>query len=142
MSQLKQITPFVLCQSLNRQIRFYTGVLGFELTFQAENYAYLRQGQAALRLLECPPRADGRQLGQDQSFYIDTDGLDALYAKMKPALDQLATGRVRAPFDQDYGQREFHVLDEDGTLVFFGEPNSATPSMSTEPGSKPDAGSL
>jgi hypothetical protein len=33
----------------------------------------------------------------------------------------LPDGRVRAPFDQPYGQREFHVLDEDGTLVFFGE---------------------
>ena len=33
----------------------------------------------------------------------------------------LPDGRVRPPFDQPYLQREFHVIDEDGTLVFFGE---------------------
>jgi hypothetical protein len=45
----------------------------------------------------------------------------AFYATLKPALDTLAQGRIRAPFNQDYGQREFHVTDEDCTLIFFGE---------------------
>ena len=40
---------------------------------------------------------------------------------MKLRLDPLPKGRVRAPFNQDYGQREFHVIDEDCTLIFFGE---------------------
>ena len=31
-------------------------------------------------------------------------------------------GRVRPPVAQDYGPREFHGLDEDGALVFFGQP--------------------
>lgn len=57
-----------------------------------------------------------------QSCYIDVLGLDALYEELKPNLDKLPSGRVRAPFDQSYGQREFHVIDEDALLVFFGEP--------------------
>ena len=40
---------------------------------------------------------------------------------MRPALSKLPVGRVRATFNQDYGQREFHVSDEDCTLTFFGE---------------------
>jgi len=112
-----QITPFVRCASLARQ----RGVLGFECAFQADNYAFLRHGRVALRLLECPPEPDGRTLGYNQSFYFDVEGIDALYGELKAGLDRLAPGRVRAPFDQDYGQREFHVLDEDGTLVFFGQ---------------------
>lgn len=120
MPKLLQVTPFVLCSDLQRQIDFYCQKLGFDLGFQQDNYAYLSQGGAGLRLLECPPRADGKPLGDEMSFYIDTDDLDGLYDALRPGLESLPQGRVRAPFDQPYGQREFHVLDEDGALVFFG----------------------
>ncbi len=116
-----QITPFVLCRDLQRQITFYETYLGFTLGFQADNYAFLKREQVAVRLLECPPRTDGLPLGHDQSFYIDVRGIDALFVDLKPALDMLPPDRVRPPFDQPYGQREFHVLDEDGAVVFFGE---------------------
>ncbi|MBE1282385.1 MAG: VOC family protein [Rhodobacteraceae bacterium] len=119
--QLKQITPFVLCSDLERQITFYKDRLGFDLGFRQDNYAFLRRDAVAIRLLECPQRADGRPLGDDQSFYIDVNGLDAVYSEMESRLAELPAGRVRPPFNQPYGQREFHVLDEDGTLVFFGE---------------------
>ncbi len=121
MAELLQITPFVLCCSLDRQIAFYCNVLGFEKGFQSDNYAFLRRGRVAVRLLECPPNLDGRALGPEHSFYIDVTRLDAHFTSMQPQLDDLPKGRVRAPFDQHYGQREFHVLDEDGALVFFGE---------------------
>lgn len=120
MPELLQVTPFVLCSDLQRQIEFYCQKLGFFCTFQADNYAYLKQGAVALRLLECPARADGKPMGGDMSFYIDTDDVDQLYQNLRQGLGDLAPQRVRAPFDQPYGQREFHVLDEDGALVFFG----------------------
>ncbi len=68
-----------------------------------------------------PPRKDGSPLGDDQSFYIDVDGIDELFESLHPGLANLPEGRVRPPFDQPYQQREFHVIDEDGTLVFFGQ---------------------
>lgn len=119
-SLVQAVTPFVLCSNLDAQLAFYTRCLGFELRFRAQNYAYLRHGGAALRLLECPPNADGTPLGQNQSFYIDVVDVDALYDQLRSALAMLPEDRVRAPFDQPYGQREFHVIDEDGALVFFG----------------------
>lgn len=119
MPELFQVTPFVLCLDLQRQIEFYSRVLGFSCAFQADNYAYLKQGPVALRLLECPAQPDGKPLGAEMSFSIDTDDVDQLYQDLLPGLRQLAPDRVRAPFDQPYGQREFHVIDEDGALVFF-----------------------
>ncbi|MBO9402034.1 VOC family protein [Shimia sp. R9_3] len=119
--QLIQITPFVPCRNLERQIGFYRDVLGFELGFQAENYAFLRAGPVAIRLIEVEEGEDLAAAGKETSFYIDVVGIDALYERLRPELETLAEGRVRAPFDQDYGQREFHVKDEDCTLVFFGE---------------------
>ena len=52
---------------------------------------------------------------------IRVRGLDALYAALKSKLDSLPEGRVRPPFDQPYGVREFHVKDPDGCLLFFAE---------------------
>ncbi len=121
MPEVLQITPFVLCASLEAQIDFYCRRLGFECGFKQDNYAFLSRGSVAVRLLECPPRTDGKPLGDNQSFYIDVKGIDALYDSLKDGLSDLPEGRVRPPFDQPYLQREFHVLDEDGTLIFFGE---------------------
>ena len=119
--RLTQITPFVPCTRLEAQIGFYRDILGFSVSFRADNYAFLRRDAVAIRLIEVDANIVLHHPEREQSFYIDVDGVDALYADMKPALESLPKGRVRAPFDQDYGQREFHVTDEDCTLVFFGQ---------------------
>lgn len=119
--RLTQITPFVPCTDLAAQVHFYGAVLGFETGFLADNYAFMRRDGAALRLVEVDRTVDLSDPAREHSFYIDVAGLDALYASLKPRLDGLPQGRVRAPFTQPYGQREFHVADEDCTLVFFGE---------------------
>ncbi|MBM1309326.1 VOC family protein [Sulfitobacter mediterraneus] len=119
--RLTQITPFVPCTTLAAQIGFYRDTLGFTLGFEADNYAFLRRDGVAVRLVEVCADIDLKDPAREGSFYIDVQGIDALYADLKPMLDRLPAGRVRAPFNQDYGQREFHVADEDCTLVFFGE---------------------
>ena len=119
--RLTQITPFVPCTSLDRQIAFYRDMLGFEVRYQADTYAFLKRDAVAIRLVEVWPEVDLSHPEREGSFYIDVEGIDSLYAELAPRLAQLPADRVRAPFDQDYGQREFHVADEDCTLVFFGE---------------------
>ena len=119
--RLTQITPFVPCTKLEDQIAFYRDTLGFTVGFQAENYAFLKRDDAAIRLVEVDASIDLKTPEREGSFYIDVRDIDAVYAAMQPALSKLPQGRVRAPFNQDYGQREFHVIDEDCTLIFFGE---------------------
>lgn len=118
---VKQITPFVLTSSLHKALGFYEDVLGFQCTFRADNYAFIRRQGIAIRLLEVEPDCNLNDPRRQQSCYIDVDGLDELFMELKPKLDLLPEGRVRAPFNQDYGQREFHVTDEDALLIFFGE---------------------
>jgi len=118
---LKQIIPFVPCTSLSAQIAFYRDVLGFTVGFQAENYAFLKRDAVAIPLVEVWSEVDLKHPEREGSFYIDVEGLDDLYEAMRHALSKLPVGRVRAPFNQDYGQREFHVSDENCTLIFFGE---------------------
>jgi len=120
--RLKQITPFVPCTSLETQVAFYRDVLGFEVGFLAEGvYAFLRRDAVAVRLVQVSDTVDLRHKERGSSFYIDVEDIDALWLEMQPRLAGLAEGRVRAPFNQYYGQREFHVADEDCTLVYFGE---------------------
>lgn len=119
--RMHQITPFVPCTSLDRQLAFYRYILGFTVGFQADNYAFLRRDDIAIRLVQVDPSVDLTHAERQGSFYIDVQNIDALYANLKPGLDSLPPSRVRAPFNQDYGQREFHVADEDCTLIFFGE---------------------
>lgn len=121
MPHLKQITPMVPVTSLAKSCGFFENVLGFQTTFHADNYAFLRRDSVAIRLLEVDAGIDLHQPERQQSCYIDVVGIDALYAELEPKLSKLPKGRVRAPFDQDYGQREFHVIDEDALLIFFGE---------------------
>lgn len=119
--RLHQITPFVPCSSLDRQIAFYRDILGFTVGFQADNYAFLKRDDVAIRLVEVDANVDLTHPEREGSFYIDVEDIDALYKALEPELQKLPPARVRAPFDQDYGQREFHVADEDCTLIFFGE---------------------
>lgn len=95
--------------------------LGFRLGFRRRSTRFLRRDGVAVRLVEVFSDVDLTNPERQGSFYIDVDDIDAVYAEMKPRLDRLDADRVRAPFDQEYGQREFHVADEDCTLVFFGE---------------------
>ncbi len=123
--RLAQITPFIPCTRLETQLAFYRDTLGFETGVVQDGYAFLRRDAVAIRLVEVSPEVDLSHSERQGSFYIDVTGLDAVYADMKSALDRLPKRRVRAPFNQAYGQREFHVADEDCTLVFFGEPFGA-----------------
>jgi len=119
--RLTQITPFVPCTRLGPQVAFYRDVLGFSVGFEAEGYAFLRRDDIAVRLVQVFEDVDLTAASRQGAFYIDVNDLNAVYSEMAPRLNSLPDGRVRPPFTQPYGQREFHVFDEDCTLVYFGE---------------------
>jgi len=117
MTSIVQITPFVFTRELKSSCAFFES-LGFTPTLvQPElGYAYCQGHGHALRLLEISPEAE---LGE-QMIYLDVDEVDAFYETLRPVLDALPERRVRPPFDQSYGQREFHVKDPDNCLLLFG----------------------
>ncbi len=106
-----------------RSISFYVDVLGFEKREQTEDgsYGLVSCGDVGLILLGCDDERALAATRENISIYIWVDGVDACYQELFPALTKLPEGRVRAPFDQPYGMREFHVKDPDGCLLFFGD---------------------
>lgn len=117
MARTTQITPFVMTHDLEVSIAFYCDVLGFSCTFKMDNYAFVQQRPSgALRLLEVERDCD---IGE-QMIYLDCDDVDAVFAALKPKLDALPTDNVRAPFNQPYAMREFHVKDPDNCLLLYG----------------------
>jgi catechol 2,3-dioxygenase-like lactoylglutathione lyase family enzyme len=118
---LDRITPMVPVTDVSDAVAFFEQTLGFRTGLHRDDYAYVMRDGAAVRLLAAHPTMDMSEEPRQLSCYIDVTEIDALYTELKPKLDQLPAGRVRAPFDQPYGQREFHVIYE-ALLIFFGEP--------------------
>jgi catechol 2,3-dioxygenase-like lactoylglutathione lyase family enzyme len=117
---LLQITPFLRVPDIDAAVLFFVDTLGFTLEFRADAYAFVRRDRAAFRMIgdeRLPPRGHGRY-----TTYIDVADADALYAELKPRLDQLAPGSVGPPCNQGYGQREFTVIGPDGDIIAFGHP--------------------
>lgn len=118
---LSRACPLIPSSSIDSQVAFYRDTLGFAVGYQDETYAYLERDGVAIRLVQVEPGTDLTDTRRQHSFYIDVVDVDGLYETLGAGLARLPPGRVRAVFDQPYGQREFHVIDEDCTLIFFGE---------------------
>jgi len=120
MAEMTQITPFIMCTDLQAEIAFFRDRLGFVVGFEGYDpgYAFLKRDGVAIRLLET--EADLSDPKREQMVYIDVDDVDALWAEVAPNLRDLPDSRVRAPFNQVYDQREFHVIDEGACLLLFG----------------------
>lgn len=124
---LNSVTPFLRVPDIEDAVTFFVDTLGFNLGTQVGGYAYVWREGAGFRLgqddePQSPPRGHGRY-----TSYVDVRDVDALYAELKPQLEKLPPGRVRAPFDQDYGMREFTVTGPDGDLIAFGQSLEAAP---------------
>lgn len=120
---VKDAVAIVPVRDVAETIRFYTDILGFEGQVLAEDNSYgsVRRGGAAMDLLATDDADALRATATNIALAVWVEGLDDLYAELKPMLDTLPEGRVRPPFDQPYGVREFHVKDPDGCLLFFAE---------------------
>lgn len=120
---IKDAVAIVPVRDVEATVRFYGDVLGFEQRFVSTDrtFAMVGHGAAVIHLLRTDDAQALRATATNIAIYLPVQGIDALYEKLEPALDALPAGRVRPPFNQAYGMREFHVKDPDGCLLFFGE---------------------
>lgn len=120
MANIIQVTPFMLVPDLEAALAFMVDVLGFTAGFRTGDYAYVSRESAGLRMMEAGSGNPFQPGTRRFAYYFDCQDVDALYADLKPKLDDLPGEDVHGPSDKPYGQRELLVLAPDGNLIAFG----------------------
>jgi catechol 2,3-dioxygenase-like lactoylglutathione lyase family enzyme len=120
MSNFIQVTPFMHVENLERALTFFIDILGFEVPYRDDNYAYVHRETVGFRLMEQTGDEGAPPGNRRFAYYIDVRDVDQVYEELKPKLDTLPKGDVYGPVNQTYGQRELLVLAPDGNLIAFG----------------------
>ena len=108
-------TVFVV-SDIGAGLAYYRDVLGFQVTFEYGaplSYACLCRDEVALHLLAA---AATKRLPGHGGLCIFVRDVDRLYAEVSARGARL----LNRPEDQDYGMRDFDVVDADGNQVTFG----------------------
>jgi len=104
-------------------VAFYRDALGFEEAIRNEDHSFvtMRRDSFMIGLQGNMPPSAVKTTGEMLAAQVWIDGLDALWSDLEAELSNLPEGRVRPPFMQPYGVKEFHVKDPDGFLMLFSE---------------------
>jgi len=115
---LKDATPVLPVSDIGHAVAFFRDVLGFDVGHRFPGYAYLYRDRATIRLIQAADGANMHDPARQQAVYIDTGQVDGVFDDLRPKLETLPEGHVRPPFDQPYGQREFHIYYEAVQIIF------------------------
>lgn len=123
MENFLQVTPFLHVTDVEEAVRFFTGILGFEVQFRVEDYAYVHRETVGFRLMERSVEDVGPQPAEHKGYacYIDIRSMEDLLQELRPRLASLPPGDVYGPVDQRWGQREFLIRMPDRQLLVFGQ---------------------
>ena len=118
------LVPMLMCADVQASIRFYTDILGFEVTGRmddvgATGFASLANGAARLMLASPTyvaeaPKVDGMYTQSNYYFYVED--AEALRGSV---VDR--GWRATPCVKRFYGLLEFEVVDPDGHVLLFGE---------------------
>ncbi|MCO6441204.1 MAG: VOC family protein [Nitrococcus mobilis] len=122
-SQLVAVYPQFFVSDIRRSCEFYTGVLGFKISFihgEPPFYGQVERDGIRLNLrYVCDTVFDGEMRERESllSAYIDVSGVKDLYGKFKAAGAEFQQSLKRQP----WGVQDFVIRDPDGNLLLFGE---------------------
>ena len=107
------ISPMIPSYDIPKTVSFFTELLDFKITRDHGTYVILYKNQTTIHIQRA-----GEDIGE-MSFYMDVDDIEKVWENMK---DKLQGIKFKAPFDQEYGMREIHVIvPETKTLMFIGQ---------------------
>ncbi|RBM11812.1 VOC family protein [Streptomyces sp. PT12] len=119
-SALTSFYPVICTQNLRESLAFYTELLGFEKTFEADWYVSLRRTEAPhyeLALVDAEHQtvpAAFRQPVRGVLLNFEVADVDAEYARLVDG----AGLRPELPLrSEDFGQRHFILAAPDGVLI-------------------------
>ena len=106
------ISPMIPSYNIKETVKFFVNLFNFEI-YMDGNYAIIYKDNLTVHILNA-----GTDIGE-MEFYLGVDEIDVLWESIKNKLEGIKT---RAPFNREYGMREFHiVLPHTKTLMFVGQ---------------------
>jgi len=107
------LSPMIPSYDIRKTAAFFTELLEFGTFMLNDTYAILYKNNLTIHILNA-----GADIGE-MEFYLEVDYIDILWDNIK---NQLVDMKVKAPFDREYGMREFHVIiPYTKTLLFVGQ---------------------
>ena len=133
--EIEALVPQLRTTDLERAIRFYTGKLGFALSFRYQDfYAGVRCGDRMihLKLVDDPdPGIDFVRGGQHLHIHFGVRDIGAAFRQVQGAGVKIIEGIS----DRPWGTTEFVIEDPDGHTLYFGNAadihNAASRSMTS-----------
>jgi uncharacterized glyoxalase superfamily protein PhnB len=111
--KLNSITPIFEVTNLDRSLKFYTQVLGFETSWSSGEppgiASVCRDSVEIMLKVEAQPRAS--------HAYLNVSGVDAYFAQATSAGAQV----IHPLADRFYGMRDGRIADPDGNHIGLGE---------------------
>ena len=99
--------------NINETARFFRELFHFSVVREETNYIILSKNNLNIHILNA-----GKDIGE-MEFYLEVVGLDDLWQEIK---DKLSGVKIKAPFNREYGMREFHIIvPHTKTLLFVGQ---------------------
>ncbi len=127
---LKKLTPNLMVEDVKRTITFYRDVLGFELLVtvppDGEHFGWAMMKRDGVELMfqsreslvhDLPGLGlEQTPIGASQTFYIEVEGVRALYEALKDRVEIVA--ELHTTF---YDTEEFYFRDCNGYILSFSE---------------------
>jgi len=124
-----RLVPELYCSSLERSLRFYVDLLGFEVEFARpeERFAYLAREGAEIMLEEPVGRTFlaaelEHPFGRGVNFQIQVDDVAPLYSRVRASASPVLLALEDRWYRRDelaFGNRQFVVQDPDGYVLRF-----------------------
>lgn len=118
------MVPMLICDDTQESIRFYSDVLGFEVTDRMDNvgksgWAALCLGKTRLMLaspdfLPTPQKTDGRF--SQAMYYFYPENVEELHTNIQGKGHEVSDLTERF-----YGMKEFEMVDPSGHVLVFGQ---------------------
>jgi hypothetical protein len=107
------LSPMIPSFEIGETTGFFTDLFLFSVVRRELNYVILSKDSLTIHILNA-----GVDIGE-MEFYLEVDDIDSLWQNIENKLPNI---KKRAPFDREYGMREFHVeIPYTKTLLFVGQ---------------------
>lgn len=107
------LSPMIPSYNIRETTAFFTDLFNFEIAREHSNYVIVYKDNHLIHILNA-----GTNIGE-MEFYLEVDEIDKLWQKIENKLSGI---KVKPPFNQEYGMREFHIIvPHTKTLMFIGQ---------------------